>query len=163
MPGVRRAISELEPAIPLESVTTLGDIVDQSLSTRRLTRVLLSGFALLAVVLAAVGIYGVMSLQVANRTREFGIRLAIGAAPGQLVQLVLREGATLAALGVGIGIVAALVATRWIATLLFGVSATDPAVYAGLSILLAAVAVGACALPARCAAKSDPLVALRTD
>jgi predicted permease len=163
IPAVRRAISQIEPGLPLDNMHTLSALVDQSFSTRRLTKLLLGGFALLAVVLAAVGIYGVMSLHVANRNREFGIRLATGADPGALVRLVLREGAALAVLGVGLGIVGALVATRWIQTLLYGVSPTDPVVYGGLSLLLASVAVGSCLLPARRAAKSDPLTVLRAD
>jgi putative ABC transport system permease protein len=163
IPAVRRVMSQIEPAIPLDNVRSLSALVDQSFSTRRLTKLLLGGFALLAVVLAAVGIYGVMSLHVANRNREFGIRLATGADPGMLVRLVLREGAALAALGVGLGVVGALAATRWIQTLLYGVSPTDPVVYAGLSILLAGVAVASCVLPARRAARSDPLAVLRAD
>ena len=161
--GVRRALAEIEPTMPLDGVAPLDAVVDRSLATRRLTKILLAGFALLAVVLAGVGIYGVMSLHVANRRREFGIRMAVGADPGALLRLVLREGAALAALGVVIGILGALAATRWIATLLFGVSATDPAVYAGLSLLLAAIAWGACLVPARRAARADPLAALRAD
>lgn len=163
IPAVRREMGQIDPLIPIESVRTLSSVVDESFATRRLTKILLGGFSVLALVLAAVGIYGVMSLHVANRNREFGIRLATGADPGALIRLVLREGAVLAMLGVGLGILGALGATRWIQTLLFNVSPTDPTVYGLLSLLLAGVAIGSCLLPARRAAKSDPLTVLRSD
>jgi ABC-type antimicrobial peptide transport system permease subunit len=110
-----------------------------------------------------VGIYGVMSLHVANRSREFGIRLAIGADPRALVRLVLGEGAVLAALGVILGIAGAMVVTRSLASLLYDVSPTDPAVLMALPLLLAGIAIAACYIPARRAARSDPLSALRAD
>lgn len=163
IPAVRSTIARLEPSIPLDGVRALSDVVDQSLATRRLTKLLLAGFALLAMTLASVGIYGVMSLHVANRSREFGIRLAIGAEPGQLIRLVLGEGALLAIAGVGVGVLGALGATRWIQSLLYDVSATDPLVFAVLPLMLAFVALAACYLPARRAAKSDPLIALRSE
>jgi putative ABC transport system permease protein len=124
---------------------------------------LLSGFALLAALLASVGIYGVMSLYVTDRHREFGVRLAIGAEPRALVRMVLGEGIGLAFAGVGLGIAGALVATRWLDVLLYGVSATDPAIYASLAAGLLVVAAASVYLPARRAARSDPLVALRAE
>jgi predicted permease len=163
IPAVRRAISQVEPAIPLDGVRTLTDIVDTSFASRRLTKILLTSFALLAVVLAGVGVYGVMSLHVASRSREFGIRLAVGAEPSQLVRLVLSEGGMLALAGVGVGVIGALVTTRWIQSLLYGVSPTDPAVFATLSLTLALIALAACYVPARRAAKGDPLVVLRSE
>lgn len=163
VPAVQRAVARIEPAIPLASVRTFSTIVDQSFATRRLTQLLLEGFALLAIVLAAIGIYGVMSLHVANRTREFGIRMAVGAEPSTLVRLVLREGARLAAVGVVLGVVGALGATRWIQSLLYDVSATDPAIFISLPLLLAGTAIASCYLPARRAAKGDPLAVLRSD
>ncbi len=161
--GVRRTLTRIEPSIPLDIVRPLSAVVDQTLSTRRLTKILLAGFAALAVVLAAIGIYGVMSLHVANRQREFGIRLAVGAAPGGLVRLVLADGALLAALGAVIGVAGAILVTRWMSSLLYEVSPTDPIVLATLPLGLAAIAIGSCYLPARRAAKSDPLTVLRTD
>ena len=113
--------------------------------------------------LAGVGIYGVMSLHVANRTREFGIRMAIGAEPQALVRLVLREGASLAALGTIVGVLGALAVTRWIQSLLYDVSTTDPVIFVSLPLFLAAIAVASCYLPARRAAKGDPLAVLRSD
>jgi predicted permease len=163
VPAVRSTIASLDPSIPLDGVKPLASFVDQSLATRRLTQNLLACFALLALVLAAIGIYGVMSLHVANRNREFGIRLAVGAEPRALVNLVLGEGALLAVLGVGVGVTGALVATRWIRTLLYEVSPTDPTVFAALAVALGAIAIAACYVPARRAARSDPLTVLRSD
>jgi predicted permease len=161
--SVRRAVAEVEPSIPLDDVKSLSTIIDQTFATRRLTKLLLGGFALIGVILAAVGIYGVMSLHVANRAREFGIRLAIGADPKAVVKLVLREGAVLAALGVVLGVGGAILLTRWIVSLLYDVSPTDPLVLVSLPLMLAGIALLACYLPARRAAKSDPLAVLRTD
>src|SRR5262249_47382575 len=161
--GARRAIAEIEPSIPLDDMQTLSSIVDQSFATRRLTKILLGGFPLAGLILAAVGIYGVMSLHVASRGREFGIRLAVGADPRSIVRLVLAEGAVLAALGVGLGIAGALAITRWLASLLYHVSPTDPVVLVFLPLALAAIALATCYLPARRAAKSDPLTVLRSD
>jgi len=163
IPALRATIARVEPSMPLDDVRAAESFVDQSLATRRLTQILLGAFALLAVVLAGVGIYGVMSLYVANRKREFGIRLAIGAEPKAVVRLVLREGAVLAALGIGLGVMGALGATRWIQTLLYEVNPTDPIVYVSLSSLLGAITVMACYLPAKRAARSDPLAVLRAE
>ena len=161
LPAVRNTIARLDPGTPLDAVKPLTTVVDSSLATRRLTKLLLGAFAVLAVMLASVGIYGVMSLHVANRTREFGIRLAVGAEPGRVVRLVLGEGASLAAAGSVLGVVGAFATTRWIRSLLFEVSPTDPMVFVGLPLLLGVVALAACYLPARRAARSDPLTALR--
>jgi putative ABC transport system permease protein len=160
---VRRAIAEVEPSMPLDDVRSLSSIVDQTYATRRLTKILLGGFALVGLILAAVGIYGVMSLSVAHRGREFGIRLAVGAEPRALVRLVLVEGAVLAGLGVVLGIAGAVMVTRWLASLLYGVSSTDPVVLVALPLGLAAIALAACYVPARRAATRDPLSVLRAD
>jgi predicted permease len=161
--AVQRVVAQIEPAIPLSTVRTFATIVDQSMATRRLTEILLGGFAVLAMLLAGVGIYGVISLHVANRTREFGIRMAIGAEPAALVRLVLREGATLAAFGTIVGVIGAFAVTRWIQSLLYDVSATDPAIFVSLPLFLATIAVASCYVPARRAAKGDPLTVLRSD
>jgi len=161
--SIRRTIAQIEPGVPLDNVRPLTSWIDRTLDTRRLTEAVLAGFALLAFTLAAVGVYGVMSLYVGNRYREFGIRLAIGAAPANVVALVLREGLTLVLIGLALGLIAAVGATHGLRTLLYGVSATDPAVYATISIALAVVAVAACLLPAWRAARSDPLAALRAE
>ena len=160
---VRRAVAELEPGAPVANVRVLSDKVSEALANRRMTELLLTAFAVLALLLAAVGIYGVMILYVTNRTREFGIRIAVGAAPSRVVRLVLREGFALGITGVLFGVLGALFATRWLASLLYQVSPTDPAVFAGLAIGLLAVAVASCYRPARRAAASDPMMALRAD
>jgi putative ABC transport system permease protein len=144
-------------------VRPLDSWISRALDTRRITELLLGGFALLATLLASIGIYGVMSLYVTSRYREFGVRLAIGADPAALVGLVLREGLVVALVGVSIGIVGAFGATRWVRALLYDVNATDPLVFSSLSIALLAVAALACYIPARRAARSDPLVALRAE
>jgi predicted permease len=161
--AIRKTIAEIEPGIPLDNIRPLSESISRALDNRRLTEILLATFALLAVTLAAIGIYGVMSLYVSHRHREFGIRLAVGAEPDNLVRLVLAEGMTLATGGVVIGVAGALVGTRWVRTLLYEVSPADPVVYASLAALLLAVAFASCYLPARRAAKSDPLVALRAE
>jgi putative ABC transport system permease protein len=161
--AAKRAIAEVEPSLPLDEVRSFSSIIDQSFATRRLTKLLLGGFALVGIILAVVGIYGVMSLHVATRAREFGIRLAVGAEPGAVVRHVLGEGAVLAGLGVAFGIGGATVLTRWIASLLYQVSPTDPVVLIALPVLLAAVALAACYIPGRRASKSDPLAVLRAD
>jgi putative ABC transport system permease protein len=161
--AIRKTIAELEPGVPLDNIRPLSQSISRALDNRRLTEILLVAFALLAMTLAAIGIYGVMSLYVSHRHREFGIRLAVGAEPGNLVRLVFAEGMTLAIGGVVIGVAGALLGTRWVRTLLYEVSPTDPVVYASLAALLLAVAFASCYLPARRAAKSDPLVALRAE
>lgn len=161
--AVKRAVRSVEPGVPLDDVHPLTDWVGHSLDTQRITELLLAAFALLAALLAGVGIYGVMSLYVTDRRREFGVRLAVGARPVGLLRLVLGEGMTLAGAGVGLGLVGALLATRWLGALLYGVSATDPGVYALLATALLAVAALSVWLPARRAAGGDPLEALRTE
>jgi predicted permease len=161
--GARRSIAAAEPSIPLDDVKSLSTIIDETLATRRLTKLLLGGFALIGLVLAAVGIYGVMSLHVASRAREFGIRMAVGADPRAVIRLVLGEGAVLAAAGVVLGIGGAILLTRWIASLLYEVSPTDPVILVSLPLLLAGIALAACYVPARRASRSDPLAVLRSE
>jgi ABC-type antimicrobial peptide transport system permease subunit len=128
-----------------------------------MTLALLAVFAAVALMMAAAGIYGVLSYVVVQRTREIGIRLAIGAPGPQVISLILSQGLRLTAYGLIVGIAAAFVLTRWMASLLYGVSATDPLVFAGVAALMAAVACAACSLPALRAVRLDPLVALRCD
>ena len=161
--AIRRTIVQLDPGVALTNVRPLADAIALSLEQRRLTQALLTGFAALALILAGVGLYGVISLYVANRHREFGIRLAVGAAPSMLVQLVLREGVGLAVIGVALGAGGAALATRWVRALLYEVTTNDPIVFALLALALLGVAAVACYFPARRAAKSDPLIALRSD
>lgn len=158
---VRTEMKNLEPDLPIYQVRTMTEILEQSLSTQWLTNLLLTAFAVLALVLAAVGIYGTMSVYVGSRTKEFGIRLALGAQPTYLLRSVLRQGLQLTTTGVVIGTIGALTLTRTIESLLFEVSTTDPIIFVGIPVLLLIVALAACYVPARRSARVDPLVALR--
>lgn len=161
--AVRTAVSELDPGIPLYSIRSMNDVIGRTLNSQRLTNLLLTSFSVVALLLAAVGIYGTMSLYVGSRKNEFGIRLALGAQPGVLLRLVLREGMLLIAAGTAIGVGGALVLTRAIASLLFEVSPTDPVVFTAVPLLLVLVALAACFVPARRASRVDPMVALRCE
>jgi putative ABC transport system permease protein len=161
IPAIRSEVRQLDADIPLYLIRPMADVIGQTLNSQRLTNLLLSAFSVLALLLAAVGIYGSMSLYVGSRTNEFGIRLALGAQPGNLLRTVLQEGLMLTTFGIAVGITGALALTRAMASLLFEVSATDPVIFTGLSLLLVVVALVACYVPARRAASVDPLVALR--
>ena len=144
-------------------VRTLDERIRISLDGRRAPMTLLAVFSLVALVLAAIGIYGVLAFAVTQRTGELGVRMAIGAQRGDIVSMVLRQGGRLVALGLGIGVVAALVGGRALSTQLYGVGASDPITMVLVVALLASVAFFACWLPARRAAGTDPIVALRHD
>ncbi len=139
----------------------MDQLLRNSLGTRRLTLVLLASFAALALFLAAVGIYGVISYAVRQRTHEIGIRMALGAQTRDVVKLVMKQGMTLTLLGAGVGLLASFALARLITTLLFGVTATDVITFTTVSVLLLGVAAVACYLPARRATKVDPLIALK--
>ncbi|HEU4836104.1 MAG TPA: ABC transporter permease [Pyrinomonadaceae bacterium] len=161
--GIRQEIAKLDPELPLSEVKTIQQAMDRSLITTRLTNSLLVGFAATALLLALTGIYGVMSLNVANRRNEFGIRLALGAQTSNVLKLILGQGLKLAIVGVVLGLLAAIAFTRLLTGLLFGISASDPLTFALIAVLLIGVALLACWIPARRAAKVDPLEALRQD
>ncbi len=161
--AVRRALAEVDPRLATTRVRPMSDLVAGSVARPRFNMLLLSAFALLALALAAVGTYGVIVYGVAQRTREIGVRLALGARPGQVVSAVVRQGLGLAAAGVAAGLLGAWGATRVLAGLLFGVTPTDPATLLGGALILSAVAALASYLPARRAARIDPVVALRVD
>ncbi|HEY7924375.1 MAG TPA: ABC transporter permease [Vicinamibacteria bacterium] len=161
--SLRAAMRAASPDIPLYQVRALDELVAERSAQRRLAAQLISVFAIVALVLAAVGIYGVMSYAVAQRTQEIGIRMALGAGEESILQMVLRNGATLALLGVAIGLVAAFVLARLISALLFQTSAADPPTFSLVPLLLLIVALLACYLPARRAARVDPMVALRNE
>ena len=160
-PAVKQQLAELDAALPLSRISTMEEIAARSIASQRFNMLLLGLFAALGLLLAAVGIYGVMSYTVAQSTREIGIRMALGAQARGVLKLVTRQGMKLTLVGMALGIAASLVLTRLMEGLLFGVSTTDPATFALYSIILAAVALVACLIPARRATKVDPLVALR--
>lgn len=159
--SVRGEIAALNKDQAVFNVRTMEQIVSQSIVSRRFFMMLLSVFAIVALLLASIGIYGMMSYSVAQRTREIGLRITLGAQTGNVLRMVIGQGMKLAIVGVILGVVASLALTRTMKTLLFGVSATDPLTFAGIAALLAGVALLACWVPARRATKVDPIVALR--
>ncbi len=161
--NIRSEVTTLDPELPLSRVSTIRQAMDRSLVTTRLTNWLLTGFAATALLLALTGIYGVMSLNVANRRNEFGIRLALGAQTSNVLKLILGQGLKLAIVGIALGLLAAIAFTRFLQGLLFGISASDPLTFALLAALLVGVALLACWIPARRATKVDPLEALRSE
>jgi predicted permease len=160
-PAVRGVVQQLDPDLPVYTVQTMTQAMARTLHSERLTNRLLVGFAALAVLLAATGIYGVMSLNVNSRVQEFGIRTALGARPRDVLGLVIAGGMRLAAAGIAAGVGGALWLTRFLESLLFEVKPSDLPTFAAAVLLLAAVALAACYLPARRATKIDPMVALR--
>ena len=161
MGSVRRAVAEIDSREVVYNVQTMNEVVSNSFAARRLSMMLLGVFAALALVLACVGIYGVISYLVGQRTHEIGVRMALGAQRRDVLRLVIGHGARMALIGVAIGIGAALGLTRLMANQLFGVSAHDPLTFAGVGMLLVIVAVAACYIPARRAMRVDPMIALR--
>jgi putative ABC transport system permease protein len=161
VPALREAVRAVDPDQPISHVTTMAELLGEETAQRRMGMILLATFAGLAVLLASLGIYGVLAYFVVQHTGEIGVRLALGASPGNILLLVLRKGMNLALLGVALGLVAAFALTRLMTSLLFGVRAADPLTFAAVSIVLALVALAACWIPARRAARTDPLVALR--
>jgi ABC-type antimicrobial peptide transport system permease subunit len=149
--------------LPLGDSRTIEQIIEQSTGDSRFRALLIASFALLALVLAVVGMYGLISYTVAERVPEIGVRLALGASPAQVGRLVMGQGLKLAAAGVGLGLIGALATTRVLRLLLFSVSTTEPMVYAGLALLLLGVAAAACWIPAQRAMRVDPMVALRAE
>lgn len=158
---IRGVVASIDKNQPIFNIATMNDLRSQSVGTRRITLILLGAFSALALVLAAIGIYGVISYSVAQRTHEIGIRMALGAQHRDVLGMVLKQGGMIAFIGVAIGLVAALVLTRLMSSLLFSVSASDPATFVGVAILLSFVAMLACYIPARRAMRVDPMVSLR--
>jgi predicted permease len=161
VPTLRREVQSLDKDLPLLHVKTLDEYVDDSIADTRFETVLLGAFGVLALVLTAVGLFGVISYTVVQRTREVGVRLALGAAPGAIAGMIVKNGVWLAGVGVGIGLAAAFGLTRLMRSLLYGVSPLDPITFFGVPIVLFGVALVATYVPARRAAKVDPMVALR--
>ena len=161
LPALRPTIRSVDPALVVTRISTTRQLVAQSLAGRRFATLLMFTFAAVGTLLAGLGLYGVMSYAVGQRTKEIGIRMALGARHGTVMRWVVGQGMLLVAFGVAAGLAAALAVTRIMQSLLFNVSPTDPATFAGISVLLGAVALIACALPARRASRVDPMVALR--
>jgi putative ABC transport system permease protein len=159
--SVAQRIQEIDKDLPVVSIQSMEQRLGSSLATRRLTLVLLVSFAALALLLASLGIYGVLAYEVKQRTHELGIRMALGAQVGGVLTLILKQGLKLALLGIVVGLAAAFALTRWMETLLFGVRPTDPMTFVLLTLVLLVVALCACWIPARRATKVDPIVALR--
>jgi putative ABC transport system permease protein len=160
LPALRREAKALDPDLPVTAVP-MEEFLGTALLPQRVAATLLGIFGLLGLALAAVGLYGVMAYTVSQRTREIGIRMALGARADDVRRMVVRQGMTLTLVGLGVGLVLALAATRLVSSLLFGISATDPLTFAAVVLILAAVASVASYVPARRATRVDPLAALR--
>jgi putative ABC transport system permease protein len=158
---LKKMVWQVDPSIPVTQVRPMSEVLSVSLAAQRFNTLLLGVFAGVALLLASVGLYGVLAFSVAQRTREIGIRMALGAQAGNVLRLILRQGLALSVLGVAVGISASLAGTRVLRGLLYGVAPTDPATFAVVAFLLVAVALVACLIPARRALKVDPMVALR--
>jgi putative ABC transport system permease protein len=161
MSQVRAQVRDLDRNLPLTEVETLAEHMRAPLAPARLFAWLSGAFGVLALLLAATGLYGVMAYLVSGRTREFGIRVALGANGGDVLRLVLGEGLMLVGVGMLLGLLASAALTRVLQSMLYGVSATDPTTFAGVALLLAVVTLVACYIPARRATKIDPMIALR--
>jgi putative ABC transport system permease protein len=160
---LRREVRAVDADLPVYAIRPLGDSVARATASRRFSMTLVGLFGVAALVLAALGIYGVVAYAVSQQRRELGIRLALGAAPDALLRMVLLQGLRLTAVGLAIGLAGAVVASKLISGLLFGVGPGDPATFAGIAVLLGAVALAACWIPARRAARVDPVIALRLE
>jgi len=159
--ALREAVAATDPLVPIGAIRSMDQVLSRSLALRSFMMMLLSIFGALALVLAAVGIYGVIAFAVSQRTREIGVRMALGARPADVLRMVLREGMTLVAAGVALGIVASLMLTRLLEGMVYGVKVRDPLIFAVVNLLLVAVSLAACYIPARRATRVDPLEALR--
>jgi putative ABC transport system permease protein len=159
--ALRAAVHRVEKNVPLYGVAPLEEQLGSYLAQRRFQTSLLTGFSLVALVMAAVGIYGLIQYSIATRTQEIGLRMAIGAQPGNIFRMMIGEGLTLSLSGLALGLMGAWWLGSLASSLLFGVTASDPLTFATVSLLLTAVAIAACYFPARRAMKVDPIVALR--
>jgi ABC-type antimicrobial peptide transport system permease subunit len=161
VPATTRLVRSIAPHEPIEHVLTVSQIKDESVAPRRLNAALVSSFSILAVIIAAVGIAGVLAFSVSARTNEIGIRMSLGADSARVQRMVLWEGGVLLILGLVLGVSGALIATRLIRGLLFGVAPQDPVTLMGVAVMMAVIGIAACWLPARRASRIDPAVAMR--
>ena len=162
-PAIRGAVSAIDPGVPVSEVQNLTQVRSASISTERFRTLVLATFALLALTLAAIGVYGVISYGVVQRSREIGIRMALGARRPEILRLVVGEGMLTVAIGIGIGVLAAAGLSRFLESLLYAVRPGDPATFVAIPTLIAAVALAACILPARRAMRVDPAGTLRSE
>ena len=160
--SVRQTVLEVDPNQPVANVQTLKEIVKKSLSQRRFILALIGGFAGAALLLAAIGLYGVMGYAVSQRTREIGVRMALGARQRDVISMVIGQGMRIVLIGLAVGMIGAVGLSRLLQGFLFEIKPTDPTTFMGVSLILLLVALLACWLPARRAARVDPMVALRT-
>jgi putative ABC transport system permease protein len=163
LPAVRQKVHELDSQLPLATVRPLDEWVSNTAAQPRLNAQLLGIFAAVALVIAAIGIYGVLAYSVNQRTREIGLRMALGAQRAGVLRLIIGEGMRVGLIGIGAGLAAAVVLSRALASLVFGVPVHDPVTFSAVGVLLTLVALAACAIPARRASRVDPMVALRDD
>jgi putative ABC transport system permease protein len=159
--AIRGALLEVDPDQPVHTMTTIDASLRKLLAERRFNMLLMTIFAAIGVVLAAIGLFGMLSFAVTQRTREIGVRIALGARPADVVRMVVREGAVLSAIGLTVGAVAAVIATRAISSMLFGVTTADPATFAIIVIVIATITLAASYVPARRAASVDPIIVMR--
>jgi putative ABC transport system permease protein len=162
-PAIRQVVRSLDPDVPVSEFRLLDDIRSASLSTDRFRTILLGAFAGLALLLAAVGVYGVISYGVTQQSREIGIRMALGARRAEILRLVLGEGMLAVAVGLVVGVLAAAALSRFLGSLLYAVAPLDPSTFAAMSAVLTVVALAACLLPARRATRVDPVRAIRSE
>jgi putative ABC transport system permease protein len=160
---VRASLRSIDPGVPIAAIASMETLLDQSLGPRRFNLYLLATFAAASLALAAIGLFGVMAYLVSQRTREIGVRLALGATRGEVFRLIIGRGLGLAVVGAGVGVGGALWLTRAMQTLLFSVSRTDPMTFIAVPLALVLVALVACYIPARRAMRVDPVTALRAE
>jgi putative ABC transport system permease protein len=158
---VRNEVRAVDPDLPVFGIRTMEEVMADAVVQRRFAMLLLGMFAAVALALSAVGIYGVISYSVSQRTHEIGVRVALGASSRDVLRLIMAQGMKLTVLGAAVGVAGAFAVTRFLAFLMFGISATDPFTFAGITFLLSVVALAACYVPARRAMKVDPITALR--
>jgi ABC-type antimicrobial peptide transport system permease subunit len=163
VPALRRSVRNLDPRLAVAEVHVMGELVSEANARRRFQTSVLTMFGGVALVLAVVGLYGLMSYMVRERTMEIGVRLALGARSGDVLMLIVGEGIKVTLLGIAIGVGAALMLTRLLASMLFGIAPAAPAAFAVTSVVLIGAAILACCVPARRAMRVDPVVALRSD
>jgi ABC-type antimicrobial peptide transport system permease subunit len=158
---IRGVVRSIDKNLPITHVATIPEVLDASVAQRKFRTWLLGAFGVVALLLAAIGVFGVVSFSVASRTREFGVRVALGAAPTSIGRMILMEGLRLGGIGLGLGLAAALAFARFLKSELYGVTVYDPTTFFGSAAVLLAVAIFACYIPARRAMRVDPMIALR--